>query len=63
MSLRHGYLRPPRRRWHSKPDRRRALISTDATKSVGPPLLTLALSLCLMAVIAALVFVACAVLQ
>jgi hypothetical protein len=37
------------------------LVSTDATKSEAPPLLTLALSLFLMAVIAVLVFVAYAV--
>jgi hypothetical protein len=40
-----------------------ALGSTDTAKSGGPPLLTLALSLLLMVVIAVLVFVACAVLQ
>jgi hypothetical protein len=63
MSLRHGYLRPPRRQWPPRPNRRRALISTDAGKSVGSPLLMLALSLFLMTVIAVLVFVACAVAQ
>jgi hypothetical protein len=63
MSLRHGYVGPLRRRWRPKPERHHALGSTDTAKSGGPPLLTLALSLLLMVVIAVLVFVACAVLQ
>jgi hypothetical protein len=63
MSMRQGYLRPPRSRWRPKPDRGQALGSADTTNGVGPPLLTLTLSLFLMAIIAVLVFVACAVLQ
>jgi hypothetical protein len=63
MSLRHGFLRPPRRRWHPKPDRGRALGSTGFTNGAGPPLLTLTLSLFLIAIMAVLVFVTGAVLQ
>lgn len=63
MSLRHGYLRPPRRQWPPRPHRPRAVVSTEAGKRVGMPLLMLALSLFLMTVTAVLVLVAYAVAQ